>query len=157
MLVLAVDWATISALATATGTLVLAVATFAAVRSSNRSARIAELALQEQRRPVLTGSRISDPPQKLMFADGHWVNPDGGHGTAEHIDGIVYLSISLRNVGSGIARFVTRMTICEPLSQRRSMHASRSQSSSSTPIRPAGSERSPGSACSRQATRGSRA
>ena len=32
------DWATISSLATAGGTLVLAVATFAAVRSSNRSA-----------------------------------------------------------------------------------------------------------------------
>jgi hypothetical protein len=44
------DWATISALATAGGTLALAVATYGAVRSSNRSARIAELALQEQRR-----------------------------------------------------------------------------------------------------------
>jgi hypothetical protein len=31
------DWATISSLATAAGTLVLAVATFASVRSSNRS------------------------------------------------------------------------------------------------------------------------
>jgi hypothetical protein len=103
MLVLATDWATISSLATAAGTLVLAIATFAAVRSSNRSARLAEAALQEQRRPILTSSRISDPPQKLMFVGGHWVDPDGGHGTAEHIDGVVYLSISLRNVGSGIA------------------------------------------------------
>ena len=38
------DWATISSLATAGGTLVLAVAIFASVRSANRSARIAELA-----------------------------------------------------------------------------------------------------------------
>ena len=36
------DWQTISSLATAGGTLVLAVATFSAVRSANRSARIAE-------------------------------------------------------------------------------------------------------------------
>ena len=46
---LALDWVVISSLATAVGTLVLAVATFSAVRSSNRSARIAEAALQEQR------------------------------------------------------------------------------------------------------------
>jgi hypothetical protein len=43
------DWATISALATAGGTLALAVATYGAVHSSNRSARIAER-LEEQRR-----------------------------------------------------------------------------------------------------------
>src|SRR5205823_1095888 len=35
------DWATISSLATAGGTLVLAAATFASVKSANRSARIA--------------------------------------------------------------------------------------------------------------------
>ena len=54
------DWATISSLATAGGTLVLAGATFTAVRSSNRSARIAEQALQEQRRPVLVHARLDD-------------------------------------------------------------------------------------------------
>ena len=68
MFSLATDWSTISSLVTGAGTLVLAVATFAAVRSSNRSARIAELALQEQRRPVLAPSRLDDPVQKLMFA-----------------------------------------------------------------------------------------
>jgi hypothetical protein len=103
MLVLGVTAETISSLATATGTLVLAIATFSAVRSAGRSARIAEMALQEQRRPILTNSRLADPEQKLMFSGGHWVNPAGGHATAEHIDGIVYLSISLRNVGNGIA------------------------------------------------------
>ena len=36
------DWVTISSLATAGGTLVLAVATFSSVRSANRSARVAE-------------------------------------------------------------------------------------------------------------------
>lgn len=47
------DWATLSSLATGAGTLVLAIATFASVRSSNRAARTAEQALAEQRRPVL--------------------------------------------------------------------------------------------------------
>lgn len=102
-LLLAVDWATVSSLATAGGTLVLAVATFAAVRSSSRSARIAEIALQEQRRPLLAPSRLEDPKQKIMFLEGHWVSAAGGRAAVEHIDGVVYLAISLRNVGSGIA------------------------------------------------------
>ena len=94
---------TISSLATGAGTLVLAVATFAAVRSSNRSARIAELALQEQRRPLLAGSRINvDPKQKIMFVDEHWVSVDGGYAVTEDRDGVIYLVISLRNFGSGI-------------------------------------------------------
>src|SRR5690242_20770551 len=96
------DWATISSLATAGGTLVLAVATFAAVRSSNQSARIAELALQEQRRPLLVQSRLDDPRQKIMFGDQHWVTVEGSHGMAEFLDGNVYLVMSLRNVGAGI-------------------------------------------------------
>ncbi len=100
--VLATNWTSISALATGVGTLVLAAATFASVRSSNRSARIAELALQEQRRPILAPSRLEDPVQKLMFVDGHWLAASGGHAAAEHVDGAVYLAVSLRNVGSGI-------------------------------------------------------
>ena len=99
---LATDWPTISSLVTGGGTLVLAVATFAAVRSANRSARIAETALQEQRRPLLVQSRLEDPVQKLMFVDEHWVSAAGGRAAAEHVDGSVYLAISVRNVGSGI-------------------------------------------------------
>ncbi len=98
-----VDWTTVSSLATAGGTLVLGIATFAAVRSSNRSARIAEAALQEQRRPVLAPSRLEDPKQKIMFLGDHWVSAAGGRAAVEHIDGIVYLAMSLRNVGTGIA------------------------------------------------------
>lgn len=101
MLPIAADWATISSLATAGGTLVLAIATFAAVRSSNRSARISEQALQEQRRPIFTQSRLDDPVQKIMFVERHWVRAAGGHGVAEH-DGSVYFAMSLRNVGAGI-------------------------------------------------------
>src|SRR5437763_6626771 len=78
MLPLAADWATISSLATAGGTLVLAVATFASVRSANRSARLAEDALQEQRRPLFAPSRFDDPVQKIMFVERHWVKAEGG-------------------------------------------------------------------------------
>src|SRR5580693_5759525 len=98
-----VDWATIASLATAAGTLVLGLATFASVRSSNRSARIAEAALQEQRRPLLAPSRLGDPAQKIMFLEEHWVSAAGGRAAVEYVDGVVYLAISLRNVGSGIA------------------------------------------------------
>jgi hypothetical protein len=96
------DWSTISSLATGAGTLVLAVATFAAVKSSNRSARIAEQALQEQRRPLFAASRFDDPEQKIMFVDRYWVHVRGGCADAEHRDGVVYLVMSLRNVGAGI-------------------------------------------------------
>jgi hypothetical protein len=96
------SWTEISSLATGAGTLVLAVATFAAVRSSNRSARIAEIALQEQRRPLLVQSRLDDARQKIMFGDQHWVSVEGSHGVAEQVDGVVYLVMSLRNVGAGI-------------------------------------------------------
>ncbi len=102
MIPLATDWATISSLGTAGGTLVLAIATFMSVRSANRSARIAEIALQEQRRPLLTPSRLEDPVQKIMFVEGHWVAAEGGHAAAEQVDGVVYLAMSLRNVGAGI-------------------------------------------------------
>lgn len=101
MLHIAANWNTVSSLATGAGTLVLAIATFASVRSANRSARVAEVALQEQRRPILTQSRLDDPVQKIMFVEGRWVVARGGHGVAEH-DGSIYLAMSLRNVGSGI-------------------------------------------------------
>jgi hypothetical protein len=101
MLTIATNWNTVSSLATGVGTLVLAIATFAAVRSSQRSARIAEEALVEQRRPILTQSRLDDPVQKIMFVEQRWVVASGGHGVAEH-DGSLYFAISLRNVGEGI-------------------------------------------------------
>ena len=72
------DWVTISSLATAGGTLVLAAATFASVRSGNRSARIAERALQVGMRPLLTPSRLEDPLVKVMWVDGHHSRIDGG-------------------------------------------------------------------------------
>ncbi|MGI8506758.1 MAG: hypothetical protein ACR2MK_08145 [Solirubrobacteraceae bacterium] len=63
------DWVTISSLATAGGTLVLAVATFSSVRSANRSARLAELSLMAGLRPVLIPSREEDPTERIRFGD----------------------------------------------------------------------------------------
>ncbi len=97
------DWATIASFATALGTLVLAVATFSAVRSSNRSARIAEEAFEVNLRPVLVTSRIDDPIQKIRWVDDHWARLEGSRGSVEMVDGSIYLAISLRNVGSGLA------------------------------------------------------
>jgi hypothetical protein len=97
------DWVTISSLATAGGTLVLAIATFSAVRSANRAARTAERNLQVGLRPVLFQSRRDDPTQKIRWADNHWAHVDGGRASIESVDGVVYLAMSLRNVGSGIA------------------------------------------------------
>jgi hypothetical protein len=97
------DWATISALATAGGTLALAGATYAAVRSSNRSARIAEQALQEQRRPLLVGARLDDPSQQAAFADGHWIATQGPRAVVDEDGDTVYLGIPVRNAGAGIA------------------------------------------------------
>jgi hypothetical protein len=143
------DWATIASLATAGGTLVLAVSTFASVRSANRAARAAERSLLAGMRPLLMPSRLQDAEQKILFGDGKWVHVPGGGAAAEvaaagevgdlaprglsgpgsagldgggvdgggledsgledggrHDGGLedaVYLAISLRNAGTGIA------------------------------------------------------
>jgi len=101
--VLATDWVTISALATAAGTLVLALATFASVKSANRAARVAERSLLAGLRPVLMPSRLDDPPQKVGFADDKYLFAKGGSGAAEATDDVVYLAMSIRNAGTGIA------------------------------------------------------
>jgi len=97
------DWVTVSALATAGGTLILALATFASVRSANRAARAAERSLLAGLRPVLMSSRLQDLPQKVSFFDQHWVTVEGGHASFEVSVEAIYLVISLRNAGAGIA------------------------------------------------------
>jgi hypothetical protein len=94
---------TISALATAGGTLVLAGATFASVRSANRAARVAEQSLLAAMRPLLMPSHLTDPAEKIGFVDGKWVVAPGGGGVAEASPEAIYLALSLRNVGTGIA------------------------------------------------------
>jgi hypothetical protein len=96
-------WGIAASLATAAGTLVLAAATFVAVRSSNRAARATERALLSGIRPVLVPSRLEDAPEKIGFADDHWVRVPGGRAIAEVTDEAIYLAISVRNVGTGLA------------------------------------------------------
>jgi hypothetical protein len=97
------DWATIASISTAAGTLVLATATFGATRSANRSARIAERAFEARLRPLLVPARLEDPVEKIMWGDQHWSRVPGGRASVEIGDGAVYLSMSVRNVGSGMA------------------------------------------------------
>jgi hypothetical protein len=97
------NWETISALATGAGTLVLAVATFASVRSANRAARAAERSLLAGLRPLLVSSQLQDPAQKVQFVDEKWFAVPGGGGVAEVGPDAVYFAISLRNVGPGMA------------------------------------------------------
>jgi hypothetical protein len=99
----AIDWVTVSSLGTAGGTLILAIATFGSTRSANRAARAAERALLEGLRPLLVPSRLQDPPEKISFADQHWVRVPGGHGAVEVTDDVLYLAIALRNAGRGMA------------------------------------------------------
>jgi hypothetical protein len=79
------------------------VATFSSVRSANRSARTAERTLLAGLRPVLIPSLLRDEPQKIMWSDRHWAKIPGGSASVEMIDDIIYLAMSLRNVGTGIA------------------------------------------------------
>ncbi|MDX6207083.1 MAG: hypothetical protein QOF39_3140 [Frankiales bacterium] len=98
-----INWTTVSSLATGIGTLVLAAATFASVRSANRTARLTEASHQADLRPLLLPSRFHDAAEKVGFVDGRWFKIAGGRGIAEVEGDVVYLLMSLRNVGTGIA------------------------------------------------------
>src|SRR3954451_23221590 len=97
------DWVTVSSLATGLGTLVLAGATFASVRSANRTARLTERTLQAELRPLLLPSRGRDVEEKVSYQDGHFAKLPGGRAIAEVQQDVIYLAMSLRNVGTGIA------------------------------------------------------
>jgi hypothetical protein len=104
------DWSTIASLATAGGTLVLAVATFSSVRFgqrstalAERSTAIAERALLLGLRPVLAPSRVTDPPETVRFGDGRMVSVEGGMAAVEREGANYYFVIPLRNVGNGLA------------------------------------------------------
>lgn len=46
---------------------------------------------------------MQDSPQKVGFADDHWVHLPGSGGAADVTDAAIYLGMSLRNSGNGIA------------------------------------------------------
>jgi hypothetical protein len=97
------DWVTISSLATAGGTLVLAVATFSSVRSANRSTRLAERSLLAGQRPILIPTHEDEPTQTIRFGDGVLIDVRGHAGTIELQRENLYMAISVRNGGSGLA------------------------------------------------------
>jgi hypothetical protein len=97
------DWVTISSLATAGGTLVLAVATFSSVRSANRSTRLAERSLLAGQRPILIPTHEDDPAQTVRFGDNVLIQLRGHAGTVELQRENLYMAIGLRNGGNGLA------------------------------------------------------
>src|SRR5262245_25204742 len=54
-------------------------------------------------RPLLMSSRLTDTEQKIMWGDEHWARLSGSGATAEVVDDNLYLAMSVRNSGSGIA------------------------------------------------------
>jgi hypothetical protein len=48
-------------------------------------------------------SRLEDPDQKIMWGDEHWAKLSGAGAVVEEVEGNVYMAMSLRNSGSGIA------------------------------------------------------
>jgi hypothetical protein len=97
------NWSDVASLATAGGTLILAVATFGSVKSANRAARAAERSLLAGLRPVLIPSRDDDLEQQVVFGDGQRLVVPGHMGAIEFANGSVYLSLAIRNAGSGVA------------------------------------------------------
>ena len=103
------DWVTISQFATAAGTLVLAGATFAAVRSANTAARTAERSLMTGLRPLLIPSRTVDPVSKVL-----WRGPGP---ELRDTRAVIYLAMGIRNAGTGMAvlhAWYPRCAVFEP-------------------------------------------
>jgi hypothetical protein len=97
------DWVAVASVSTAVATLVLALATFSAVRSAHRSARISEQSLAAQLWPLLASARPEDPEQKVMFQDQHKVMVSGVLAAAEATADSIYFALAIRNVGPGLA------------------------------------------------------
>jgi hypothetical protein len=54
-------------------------------------------------RPLLMSSRLTDTEQKIMWGDEHWARLSGSGAIAEVVDDNLYLAMSVRNSGSGVA------------------------------------------------------
>ena len=83
----------------------LAVATFSAVRSSNRTARISLKSRSSPARAPTISSLPGDPDHKVLWHDRHAADVSGGRAIFEEKDGVIYLAIGLRNLGTGLALF----------------------------------------------------
>ena len=96
------DWVAISSLATAGGTLALAVTTYLSVKSANQAARTAERSLLAGLRPLIVESLESDPIQRVNFVDQRGIVTPGGGAAVQVIEDSIFIVLSLRNVGPGI-------------------------------------------------------
>jgi hypothetical protein len=63
----------------------------------------AEYSMQIGIRPLLMSSRLTDTEQKIMWGDEHWARLSGSGAIAEVVDDNLYLAMSVRNSGSGVA------------------------------------------------------
>lgn len=105
MLAFAASAVTVSQIATAAGTLVLAVATFSSVRAGRRSTELAERTMLAAQRPLLMPSLESDEEERVRFGDGHIVRVPGHGGLLEQDPETrnLYMAMSVRNGGAGFA------------------------------------------------------
>jgi hypothetical protein len=98
---------------------VLAGATFVAVRSANRAARIAERSLLAGLRPLLVVGRRDDPPDEVLVADGRVFEVSHGRALFHQQHDVIYLALPLRNAGTGIAQLRGYRLEAEPASRVR--------------------------------------
>jgi hypothetical protein len=83
--------------------MILAVATFASIKSANRSARVAERAMLAGQRPILIPSRDDDPVERVAFGDKVVLTVAGHGGARQLVNDNLYMAIALRNGGAGLA------------------------------------------------------
>jgi hypothetical protein len=70
---------------------------------SNLALHVPEYSMQIGIRPLLMPSRLEDTVQKIMRGDEHWARLSGAGAVAEIADDNLYLAMSVRNAGSGVA------------------------------------------------------
>src|SRR5215475_1483814 len=46
---------------------------------------------------------MQDPAQKIEFLEGNWVTVPGGEAVMDATEGAIYMAVSVRNVGTGLA------------------------------------------------------
>lgn len=100
------DWAVAASLIAAAVTVVLAWFAFLSARAAGRTARAAEAQLEAQVRPLLIDVTPREGPREATeFLDGHTLSSECtvGRVLVSLVDSTAYLSIPLRNVGTGLA------------------------------------------------------
>jgi hypothetical protein len=74
---------------------------FGPIRKSSGPQRGARTERGPSTRAVLFATH--ETTQKIRWGDDHWAMLETGHAVLEEKDGVIYMAISLQNVGAGIA------------------------------------------------------